>query len=161
MSRAIGLLIGCITIFASGSAAEAQFLQAPDVFCRFQQENGGMRMICTQTDVVYFNKVTSEFYDCWSSVDGQQPPTGKAKETITAGCEVEVQAFTTAGSYTGSAQIRTIVQSPPPSLPNWSPYTRDIKNLYWTFDDTKKVGSVCKRGHFDPQAIFCGVITIK
>ena len=161
MRKVIPLIAGCVITLSLGLSARAQFLQVPDLFCTFQKAVGGQHMQCVQTDVIYFDKNTSEFFGFELTVDAFLRTNGTTTETISPICSVDVQAFTAAGSYNGSAQIRTIVQSPPPTPTNWTPYTREIKNMYWTFDDNARRGKVCAREHFEMQNTVCGDITFR
>ncbi len=61
MVRTILLVLIALTL---SSAAEAQFVSVPDVFCKETKEGPGIKLTCQQDAVVYFDKTTSEVLAC-------------------------------------------------------------------------------------------------
>jgi hypothetical protein len=95
------------------SAAEAQFVSVPDVFCKETKEGAGIKLTCQQDGVVYFDKTTSEVFACRLTLDGFfHESDNHEMESIYASCKVllrvgfeshEVRAIRRTSSMTDAA----------------------------------------------------------
>ena len=137
------------------SAAEAQFVSVPDVFCKETKEGAGIKLTCQQDGVVYFDKTTSEVFACRLTLDGFFQESDKHEmEQIYAGCKVLLRAFTTDGTYAAGLQMVPAQPIPPGFL-------RNITDIYWIFDEQTRAAKVCKLGVFDQMYTVCADVSLK